>query len=201
MSSLFRRRARCPGSGCRCRGGRASRRASFWSSIRNWRRCSKRACRWCSRSICSSSGSTRRCSSGSSTTCTSGCDRAVRCRMRLPPTASLLPSIYTASLLAGERSGSLDAVLRRFVEYSKTIATVKRKTVSALVYPVILISLAIMLVSIIVLKVVPAFSDFYAVVRRRAAAHHQDHRPHLRCHASAVRADSAGCSSAPSSAS
>ena len=105
---------------------------------------------------------------------------------------SLLPSIYTASLLAGERSGSLDAVLRRFVEYSKTIATVKRKTVSALVYPVILISLAIMLVSIIVLKVVPAFSDFYAVVRRRTAAHHQDHRPHLRRHASAVRADSAG---------
>lgn len=74
---------------------------------------------------------------------------------------SQLPSIYTASLLAGERSGSLDAVLRRFVEYSKTIATVKRKTVSALVYPVILISLAIILVSIIVLKVVPAFSDFY----------------------------------------
>jgi type IV pilus assembly protein PilC len=74
---------------------------------------------------------------------------------------SLLPSIYTASLLAGERSGSLDAVLRRFVEYSKTIAAVKRKTVSALVYPVILISLAFILVSIIVLKVVPAFSDFY----------------------------------------
>ena len=73
-----------------------------------------------------------------------------------------MPSIYTASLLAGERSGSLDAVLRRFVDYSKTIATVKRKTVSALVYPVILISLAIVLVSIIVLKVVPAFSDFYA---------------------------------------
>src|SRR6478609_7051736 len=30
---------------------------------------------------------------------------------------SLFPSIYTASLVAGERSGNLDAVLRRFVEY------------------------------------------------------------------------------------
>jgi type IV pilus assembly protein PilC len=39
---------------------------------------------------------------------------------------------------------------------------VKRKTVSALVYPAILVSLAIVLVSIIVLKVVPAFADFYA---------------------------------------
>ena len=75
---------------------------------------------------------------------------------------ALFPSVYTASLLAGERSGNLDAVLRRFVEYTKIIATVKRKTVSALVYPAILVSLALILVGIIVLKVVPAFSDFYA---------------------------------------
>jgi type IV pilus assembly protein PilC len=39
---------------------------------------------------------------------------------------------------------------------------VKRKTVSALVYPAILTTLALVLVSIIVLKVVPAFSDFYS---------------------------------------
>ena len=74
---------------------------------------------------------------------------------------ALFPSVYTASLLAGERSGSLDAVLRRFVEYTKVIATVKRKTISALVYPAILISLALFLVGIIVLRVVPAFTDFY----------------------------------------
>jgi type IV pilus assembly protein PilC len=73
----------------------------------------------------------------------------------------MFPSVYTASLLAGERSGSLDGVLRRYVEYTKIIQTMKRKTVSALVYPAILTTLAIVLVSIIVLKVVPAFSDFY----------------------------------------
>jgi type IV pilus assembly protein PilC len=74
----------------------------------------------------------------------------------------LFPRVYTASLLAGERSGNLDAVLRRFVEYTKIIATVKRKTVSALVYPAILTGLAVVLVGIIVLKVVPAFADFYS---------------------------------------
>src|SRR6266508_846699 len=74
----------------------------------------------------------------------------------------LFPRVYTASLLAGERSGNLDAVLRRYVEYTKIIATVKRKTVSALVYPAILVTLAIVLVAIIVLKVVPAFADFYS---------------------------------------
>ena len=74
---------------------------------------------------------------------------------------ALFPSVYTASLLAGERSGSLDTVLRRFVEYTKVIATVRRRTISALVYPAVLISLALVLVAIIVLKVVPAFADFY----------------------------------------
>src|SRR5437773_4180230 len=73
----------------------------------------------------------------------------------------LFPRVYTASLLAGERSGNLDAVLRRYVEYTKIIATVKRKTLSALLYPAILITLALALVAIIVLKVVPAFADFY----------------------------------------
>ena len=42
------------------------------------------------------------------------------------------------------------------------IDTVRRRTISALIYPVILIVLAVVLVGIIVLRVVPAFSDFYA---------------------------------------
>src|SRR4051812_618895 len=74
----------------------------------------------------------------------------------------LFPRVYTASLLAGERSGNLDAVLRRYVEYTKIIQTVKRKTISALVYPAILVTLALAIVMIIVLVAVPAFSDFYA---------------------------------------
>ena len=74
----------------------------------------------------------------------------------------LFPRVYTASLLAGERSGNLDAILRRYVVYEKVLDTVRRKTISALIYPVILIVLAVGLVGIIVLKVVPAFTDFYA---------------------------------------
>jgi type IV pilus assembly protein PilC len=73
----------------------------------------------------------------------------------------LFPSVYTASLMAGERSGNLDAVLRRFVAYSKTIDTVRSKTISAMIYPVILVLLAAVLVGIIVVKVVPTFADFY----------------------------------------
>ncbi len=82
--------------------------------------------------------------------------------MRSPSHGDLFPRVYTASLLAGERSGNLDAILRRYVVYEKVLDTVRRKTISALIYPVILVVLAIVLVGIIVLKVVPAFSDFYA---------------------------------------
>jgi type IV pilus assembly protein PilC len=73
----------------------------------------------------------------------------------------LFPNVYTASLMAGERSGNLDSVLRRFVAYSKTVDTVRTKTISAMIYPLILILLAVVLVGIIVVKVVPTFADFY----------------------------------------
>lgn len=74
---------------------------------------------------------------------------------------AMFPGVYTASLLAGEKSGNLEQVLRRYVGYVKVVTSVRRKTVSALVYPAILLSLAIVVVTIIVVRVVPEFSNFY----------------------------------------
>src|SRR5688572_5925345 len=71
------------------------------------------------------------------------------------------PAVYAASLMAGERSGNLDSVIRRYVAYEKVIGTVRRRTISALIYPGILVTLMLILIGIIVLKVVPAFSNFY----------------------------------------
>ena len=73
----------------------------------------------------------------------------------------LFPGVYTASLMAGEKSGSLEAVLRRYVAYVKVVAGLRRRTLSALIYPAVLLTLALVVVSLIILKVVPAFSDFY----------------------------------------
>ncbi len=73
----------------------------------------------------------------------------------------LFAGVYTASLMAGEKSGSLETVLRRYVSYTKIIGTVKRRALAALVYPSVLIALSLVVVSIIVLKVVPEFADFY----------------------------------------
>jgi type IV pilus assembly protein PilC len=74
----------------------------------------------------------------------------------------MFPAVYSASLMAGERSGSLDEVIRRYVAYEKLIGAVKRRTISALIYPAILVVMMIGLIGIIVLRVVPAFSSFYA---------------------------------------
>ena len=92
---------------------------------------------------------------------------------------TLFPGVYTASLLAGEKSGNLEQVIRRYVAYVKVVANVKRKTVSALVYPVILMLLSLAVVSIIVLRVVPEFGAFYAAVQRGAAALDADDRAGL----------------------
>jgi type IV pilus assembly protein PilC len=73
----------------------------------------------------------------------------------------LFPGVYTASLLAGEKSGNLEQVLRRYVSYVKIVSGVRRKTVSALVYPAILLLLSLVVVTIIVVRVVPEFGAFY----------------------------------------
>jgi type IV pilus assembly protein PilC len=74
---------------------------------------------------------------------------------------NLFPAVYAASLTAGERSGNLDSVIRRYVAYEKVIGAVRRRTVSALIYPAILVTLMLGLVGVIIVRVVPAFSGFY----------------------------------------
>lgn len=71
------------------------------------------------------------------------------------------PRIYTASILAGERSGSLDEILRRYVAYTKSMVTVKRKFRSALTYPAILLSASMILIAVLTTFVIPQFSAIY----------------------------------------
>jgi type IV pilus assembly protein PilC len=72
----------------------------------------------------------------------------------------LFPPIYTASLLAGEKSGNLDQVLRRFIAYTRLIGALKRNTVSAMIYPAVLLGLSIIVI-LVIIEVVPAFTGFY----------------------------------------
>lgn len=74
----------------------------------------------------------------------------------------MFTGIYHASLMAGEKSGSLETVLRRYVAHMKVIASVRSRMVSALIYPAVLLAVSAAVVGLIVFKVVPEFASFYA---------------------------------------
>jgi type IV pilus assembly protein PilC len=73
----------------------------------------------------------------------------------------LFPRLYWTSLKAGEKSGEIEAVLRRYLKYQKTVLAMARKVVSTLVYPAILIGLSVGLIAILMTYVIPRFSEFF----------------------------------------
>jgi type IV pilus assembly protein PilC len=74
----------------------------------------------------------------------------------------MFPRLYPASLKAGERSGELEAVVRRFIRYMRLMLDARRKVVSALVYPALLIVLSIIMIGVMMIFVVPKFMTFFA---------------------------------------
>ena len=73
----------------------------------------------------------------------------------------VFPPIYVTSLLAGERSGALDAVLERYVNYQKLALAIRKKILVSLIYPAVLIVLVFTLVVFLVTYVVPEFAQLY----------------------------------------
>ncbi|MEZ5319632.1 MAG: type II secretion system F family protein [Vicinamibacterales bacterium] len=80
----------------------------------------------------------------------------------------LFSGVYTASLMAGEKSGSLEQVIRRYVAHIKVLARVRATVISALIYPAILVVLSMVVVGLIVFRVVPEFALFYEQFGRGA---------------------------------
>ncbi len=72
------------------------------------------------------------------------------------------PPIYSTSLRAGERSGDLEGVLRRFLRYQKMIVNLRKRVIGAMVYPTILIILSSAMVFIMLTVVIPRFTEFFA---------------------------------------
>lgn len=71
------------------------------------------------------------------------------------------PVVYTTTLLAGERSGNLEEVLDRFLSFQRVSLTFRKKLVASLIYPVMLISLVILLFIFLITFVVPRFATLY----------------------------------------
>lgn len=75
---------------------------------------------------------------------------------------SYFSPLYTATVRAGEQSGALVDVLKRFIEYQKKMLAVRRKLVSALAYPVFLVLALIAVMSIFIFYVIPNFTVMYS---------------------------------------
>jgi type IV pilus assembly protein PilC len=75
---------------------------------------------------------------------------------------STFPRIYTASILAGERSGALDDVLSRYVTYMRRSVGLRRKIRGALAYPTFLLLACLGMVIFLTTFVVPRMSDLFS---------------------------------------
>ena len=74
---------------------------------------------------------------------------------------NVFPAIYVTSVLAGEKSGSLIEVLDRYISYQRLTLGVKKKLMSSLAYPAVLIVLVIVLMVFLITYVVPNFAALY----------------------------------------
>ncbi len=69
--------------------------------------------------------------------------------------------VYTTAVLAGEKSGNLPGVLEQFIAYQRVSTSVKKRILATLVYPVILVTVAVLIVSYLVTVVIPQFAKLY----------------------------------------
>ncbi len=82
------------------------------------------------------------------------------------------PVIYTTTLLAGERSGNLEEVLGRYLQFQRVSLTFRKKLQASLIYPALLMSLVFLLFIFLITFVVPQFAKLYDSVGHEAAVDH-----------------------------
>jgi type IV pilus assembly protein PilC len=74
---------------------------------------------------------------------------------------SVFSALYVQLVRAGESGGVLDVILQRLSVYLEKIESIKRKIKGAMIYPAIVISVAIIVLSIVLIFVVPTFAEMF----------------------------------------
>ena len=89
----------------------------------------------------------------------------VKAGQTLSEALSKHPKIFdelTVSLTrAGETSGALDVIMNRLADYLEKIMALKRKIKGAMVYPIAVISFAIIVVMVMLVYVIPVFANMF----------------------------------------
>src|SRR5215467_10600013 len=75
--------------------------------------------------------------------------------------AGVFSKVYSTAILAGEKSGNLPGVLDYYIAYQKVSTGVRKRILATLVYPTLLISVAIIILTYLVTAVIPKFALLY----------------------------------------
>ena len=65
------------------------------------------------------------------------------------------PTVYRATVMAGEQAGQLDSVLDRLADFTESRHGLRQKVVQAMVYPVLLTTIALFIIVVMLIAVVP----------------------------------------------
>ena len=69
--------------------------------------------------------------------------------------------LYCNMIRAGEAGGALEVILRRLSEFMERAEALKRKVKGAMVYPVVVVSVAVGILTFIMIKIVPSFKKIF----------------------------------------
>ncbi len=69
--------------------------------------------------------------------------------------------LYVNMINAGEAGGVLDLILARLADFMEKAQKLKKKVVGAMIYPIVVISIAVGIVSMIMIFVIPKFKDIF----------------------------------------
>ncbi len=87
----------------------------------------------------------------------------------------VFPKMYTTTLMAGEKSGSMEEVLGRYIAYQRMVQTFRKKLMVSLVYPALLVSVVTVMLAFLITYVVPKFAELFD---NMGAQLPDDHRVH-----------------------
>src|SRR5437763_1066795 len=74
----------------------------------------------------------------------------------------IVPKIYTTTLMAGEKSGNMDEVLTRYINFQRLAMTFRKKLFVSLIYPTLLVTVVLIMVTFLFTYVVPKFADLFS---------------------------------------
>src|SRR5437588_1244514 len=69
--------------------------------------------------------------------------------------------LYVNMVRAGEAGGALEIILQRLADFLEKAQSLKRKVEGAMVYPIVVVMVAVGILSFIMIKIVPAFEKIF----------------------------------------